>query len=88
MAERKHFFFHFGMIEKINNFYYIHNDDQEFPIVLGQKYMLKFAQSIEYAQTFGKDIQKRLKNKNFNDIPTARQTHYGKTIALKKFSIV
>ena len=88
MAERQHFFFHFGIIEKINNFYYIHNDDQEYPIVLGQKQMLKLAKTLEYAQTFGKIIQKRLKSKNESDIPAARQTHYSYSIALKKFSIV
>ena len=95
MSNKEHYNLDYGRLEILNNLYYIYNEDEDFPIVLTPKTMLKLVRAIGKMQTLGKEIKKCLEKEkpveiaplNGEDIDV-RKTHYGLSIALKKFSIV
>ena len=59
MSDNTYYTLEYGRIERTDDLYYIYNDDEEYPIVLRPKQMLRLVRSIGKMQILGKQIHKR-----------------------------
>ena len=90
MSDNTYYTLEYGRIERTDDLYYIYNDDEEYPIVLRPKQMLRLVRSIGKMQILGKQIHKRLQKENNTSYTTVEvgKTHYGLTVAWKKLTLV